>query len=306
MKRLKAKLDEVRGFHAEADRKAAAGSFAYGLAAESFGDHAAELGQLATVESDRPVFELVDFRLTGLSFRSGSIPLGLLTRASDEIRKMFGFAALRLSAGGLKRVRVPREVYDALGLRLAGLLPGSTRLLIAAEAHRDLFDGGLAKDALDRLFRVLGSEGKGESFLEAVTDLGPSSARSLREFLQLLSEYSAEIDLTWRYAGSTVRQWKGTERAISDVRSALAVTEIREQAQVVLEGFIDLLSSRERLEILTSEGARVRVLYPKKLLGEVSKLHLKQSVKLLCQSTETENPLTSERSLYYELLAVQE
>ena len=89
------------------------------------------------------------------------------------------------------------DVYkrQELDLRLAAVLPGSSRLVITSAAHRDLLDDGIAKSSLDRVFRVLESGGQGQEFLEAITDLGPSSARRLRDLLHLIVSSAAELDL---------------------------------------------------------------------------------------------------------------
>jgi hypothetical protein len=217
---------------------------------------------------------------------------------------MLGYAALRLIRGGVDRKRVPEDLYDELDLRLAAVLPGSSRLVITTAAHRDLLDDGLAKGSLERVFRVLESEGRGSEFLEAITDLGPSSARRLRELLHLVRASSAELDLYWRYAGQTVRRWNGTDTALASVAHALDVTELHALDEVFLAGVIELLSKRERIHLRTEEGRNIRVLFPKRLLAKVSELHLDQHVRLRCSVTETLNPFTGEMSTFYELLEV--
>lgn len=303
--RLKKYLGDAKTIHAEALAKAKAGSFAHQLAAESFADHMAELKQIGVIENERPVFELVDFRLKASTLNSGSVSLSLISKAAEDIRTMIGYAALKRIQGGIRK-RVPNYLYEALDLRLAGILPGSSRLIVTAAADRDLFDDGMAKNALDRIFGVLETQGKGPTFLEAVTDLGPSSAKHLREFLKLLKYHSAEAEFTWKYSGERIKYWNGTKKAIVDIASALEVTEIIEQEQIDLSGKIELLSKRERIALRTRDGQLLRILYPKILLAKVSTLHLDQEVTMLCQVTKTENPLTNESSIFYELLEIKD
>lgn len=303
--RLKKYLSDAKAIHAEAMAKAKAGSFAHKLSAESFADHLAELQQIGVVEDDRPIFELIDFRLKASALNSGSVPLGLISKAAEHIRTMIGYAALKLIQGGINRKRIPNDLYETLDLRLAGILPGSSRLIVVATADRDLLGDGLAKNALERIFSVLETQGNGPEFLEAITDLGPSSAKRLREFLKLLKYYSAEAEFSWKYSGEPVKYWNGTKEIIDSVASALEVTEIKEQARIDLSGKIELLSKRERIALRTQDGKLTRILYPKILLTEVSTLHLDQEVTLLCQVTETENPLTNESSIFYELLEIK-
>ena len=287
-----------------AKAKGSLGDFAYKLAARSIESHLDELSQIESASTTSPAFEMLDFRIKAPHLRTGSAPLDLVAKLSKEVRKTLGYAALRLMQGGTDRRRVPKDLYSELDLRLAAILPGSSRFIISAAANRDLFDDGISKGALERMFAVLSSMGKGENFLSSVNVLGPSSAKSLREFLKLISSHSAEAEFTWKYSGDEVFRWKGTKEAIDAVTSALEVTEIIEQEKVVLHGEIELLSKRERIELRVDEGKLVKILYPKNKLSQVSELHLEQEVTLLCQVTETENPLTNESSISYELLEI--
>lgn len=291
----------------ELTQKAANNSnFAYQLAAKSMNSHIEELSQQIALLDKKPVFEFLEFRLIASKLKDGSIPLGLLVKAADEIRQMVGHAALRLSQGGLWRKRVSKDLYNELDLRLAAILPGSTRLVISTAAQRDLFDDGLSKNAFERIFEVLDSQGEGGHFLEAVTDLGPASSRRLREFLHLLRSNSAELHLSWRYSGNTIKQWCGDSKSIANVAFALDATELIAKENIELEGFIELLSKRERIHLTTDDSRTIRILFPKRLLKDVSELHLDQRVKLLCSVTETENPLTGESSIFYELEEILE
>ncbi len=89
------------------------------------------------------------------------------------------------------------------------------------------------------------------------------------------------------------------------ITSALEVTTVREQSRQVLRGVVELLSKRERLHLRQLDGDLVRILFPKRLLPQVSELHLDQEVSLVCQITETENELTGETAEHYELIELK-
>lgn len=304
-KRLREQLELALTRKRELDELAGAdGGFAYSLASQSMAAHVDDLQQQIALLDSRPVIELLELRLKAPRFHDGSVPLRLIAKAAEELRQMVGYAALRLTRGGLDRKRVPEDVYSELDLRLAAVLPGSSRLVITTAAHRDLLNDGLSKGSLDRIFRVLESEGRGDQFLEAVTDLGPSSARRLRDLLHLVIAAGAELDFQWRYSGETVRRWDGNDKALSTIAHALDVTAITEREEVVLTGVVELLSMRERIHLRTDQGKSVRILFPSRLLPKVAELHLEQSVRLRCAVTETMNPLTNEMSTFYELLRV--
>ena len=304
-KRLREQLDLALKCKLELDALAQGeGGFAYLLASQSMAAHVEDLQQQLALNDSRPIIELLELRLKAPCFHDGSVPLRLIAKAADDLRQMVGYAALRLTHGGLDRKRVPEVVYKELDLRLAAVLPGSSRLVVTTAAHRDLLDDGLSKGTLDRIFRVLESEGDGDQFLEAVTDLGPGSAKRLRDFLHLVIDAGAELDFHWRYSGETVRRWDGNDKALSNITHALDVTEITKSEEVVLTGVIELLSKRERIHLHTDQGNSVRVLFPSRLLPKVAELHLEQSVRLRCAVTETMNKLTNEKSTFYELLHV--
>lgn len=304
-KRLRKLLQTATAQKVDLDRRAITdGGFAYALASRSMSAHIDELSQQLALLDDRPVIELVELRLKARQFSDGSAPLRLIAKAAEDFRQMVGYAALRLTRGGLGKKRVPNDLYNELDLRLAALLPGSSRLVITTSSNRDLLDDGIAKGALDRCFRVLESNGQGQEFLESVTDLGPQSSRRLRELIDLIQSESAELELSWRYGGTVVRQWEGTRDTLAKVSYALAVTEVNSKNEVVLQGVVELLSKRERIHLRAASGETIRILFPKRLLPSVAELHLDQRVQLRCAVTETENPITGESSTFHELLEI--
>lgn len=302
---IKNKAQQAKLLHVQANTKAKSGDFAYKLAAQSLESHIDELSAIEATSLLSPAFEMLDFRIKAKSLKSGSAPLDLVEKVSGEVRKMIGYAALRLMQGGIDKKRIPKDLYKELDLRLVGILPGSSRFIMSASSERDLLDDGLSKGALERIFSVLDTFGKGEEFLSTVTTLGPSSAKSMREFLKTIRSYSAEAEFTWKYSGEEVRNWIGSKESINSVTQALEVTEIIDQEKILLHGKIELLSKRERIELRIEDGHLIKILYPKNILSQVSELHLEQEVSLFCQVTETENPITNESSIFYELLEIK-
>ncbi|WP_155987712.1 hypothetical protein [Thioalkalivibrio sp. ALE28] len=303
--KISRKNNEAKRLLDEANRKAREGSFAYELTAASLENHIDELEKIELTSKVSPAFEMLDFRISAPNLRTGSAPLEFVSKLTEEVRKTLGYAALRLMQGGINRKRVPRDLYADLDLRLEGLLPGSSRFIISAAAERDLLDDGLSKRAIERVFSVLDSEGRGAEFLDSVNDLGPLGAKSLRNFLKVIRSHDAEAEFTWTFAGEKVRYWQGSKKVLDSVASALEVTEVIEEEKVLLAGKVELLSKRERIDLRSYEGSLIKILYPKRLLPSVSELHLEQEVSLYCQVTETENPLTNESSIFYELLEIR-
>lgn len=298
------KLQEARAL-LEQKMAEAGDSLAASLEVASMKAHVQQLELLAAIEATESRVESIEFRFSGKRFQGGSMPLGALASAANEIKKMLGYAALRSIQGGLDRRRVPKTLYEELDLRLAGLQPGSTRLAITASSERDLLDDGLAKRALERFFAVLHSGVAQEDFLESVLDFGPSSAKRLRELLNMARSNESGLDVTWTFGGDVVDSWAGSRESVERVASALGETEIEDRVLVTYTGIIELLSKNERVQLRTAEGKLIRILFPKRLLDQVSKLRLNQVASLKCEVVESLNRMTSERSTYAELVAVE-
>ena len=303
-KRIQDQIGKAKEIHEDANLKGTEGNFAYELSAISFSSHIDELHQISISENESPVFEVIDFRMKAPTLKSGPIPLNFIANLTEAIRTMIGYAALRVIKGGIDRKRVPKDVYMDLDLRLAAILPGSSRLIVTGNSDRDLFDDGTLKGVLSRMFSVLDTFGEGPEFIDAINELGASSARKLKEFLRIIINNSAEAEITWKYAGEKIKAWSGTQEGINKVISALDVTEIIEQEKIKLTGKVELLSKRERIDLRVTDNELIRILYPKILLPKVATLHLEQEVSLLCQVTEADNPLTNESSIFYELLDI--
>lgn len=303
--RLKERLISAREQKEKLDRLIAEnGSFADELASRSLATHIDELVQQITLLQDKPTIEVVELRLRNEDYADGSVPLHVIARTSEEVRQMLGHAALRLTKGGVGRTRVPSGLFEALDLRLAALLPGSARIFFTSAAHRDLLDDGISKGALSRVFRVLESGGTGEEFLESVVDLGPRASRRLRDLLHVVVDSGSTLDFTWKFAGATEKEWRGSDDTLKAVVNALDVTKLDLTIEIVLEGVVELLSKRERIHLRGLDGRTYRVLFPRHLLPVVALLHLDQSVRLRCTVTEASNPLTEETSVHYELVEV--
>ncbi len=302
---LRKKALEAKRLYKIAKEKGDSGDFAYKLAARSLERHLDELSKIKMTSETSPAFEMLDFRIVAPNLKNGSAPLDLVSKSLEEIRKTLGYAALRVIHGDIDKKRIPKDLSRKLDLRLHGLLPGSARFVVSAASNRDLLDYGLSKSAIERMFAVLSSMGQGEDFHSSVNVLGPSSAKSLRKFLKIIKSYSATAEFTWKYSGDEILKWNGTKKAIDSVTSVLEATKITKQNKVSLHGKIELLSKREKIELRVDKGNIVKILYPKSKLPQIRKLHLEQEVTLYCQVTETQNLLTDESRLFYELLDVR-
>jgi hypothetical protein len=305
IKRLKTTLENAQSQRRKlTDLGGEQNSFAHRLAAQSITSHIEEIEQQIALLDTKPVMEQIEFRLISEDLNNGSIPLGFLSKTTNEIRQMIGFAALQILEGERATKRVSDFIYSMLDLRLVTVLKGSTRLLITAASDRDLFNESLSKNILERIFDVLETGGQGEQFMLSVVSLGTEGSRHLRSLLQIVKGNAAQLELSWRYSGDIVRKWNGNDQVLSEIVIALENTIPILQQEFSVSGVIDLLSKNERIHLISNEGTKIRILYPKKLLDQVATLHLDQYVTFRCLVTEMQNPSTKENSLSYELLEV--
>lgn len=306
MKKLNENIKNVKQFIEESEQKALQGSFAYELQALSLANHLQELEQKELFQQISAKSEVLDFRLMAESMKTGAISLAMLSKISDCINRMLGHIADRIIRGQKAASRVPEAISNILNLQLCGLLPGSTRLLISANADRDLFEDGLAKNTILRIFNLLDTYGEGESFLESIMDFGAYGVRNLRNFLQIINSVSGSLELNWEHNGCAERSWKGTSSQITQLSSALDSMIIKEAIEETADGVIELLSKNERIHLRKENGELIKIYFSNTHLQDVEQLHLNQKVSLVCKSSETENPHTNEVYQYYELIEILE
>ena len=306
-KKTQDSLHEAKRLLAQTLIHAESGSFAHELQANSLRSHINDLEKIAALEVVSNGVELIDFRFIANIFKAGVMPLNIVAKAADQIQKLIGYTALRLTPGGIDLNHVPEKLYQQLDLRLVGILPGSARLVVVTAANRDLFDDGIAKQSIERILHVLkaGDKGNGDEFLERVTALGPFAAKRLRGVLHIAQSNDAKLELTWSYQGQQIDQWNGDRERVRAVTEALEQTEQTDHGTITLSGVVELLNKRERINIRSESNELFKILFPKRMLTEVSKLHLNQTVSLRCQVMETQNQTTKETSTQYELLSIE-
>lgn len=304
MKTLNKHIKNVKQFIEESEQKASQGSFAYELQALSFNNHLQELKQKEMFQQISVKSEVLDFRLMAESMKTGTISLAMLAKISDYINRMLGHIADRIVRGQGASSRVPGEIYSSLNLQLVGLKPGSTRLLISATADRDLFEDGLAKNTMRRVFDLLDTYGEGETFHESIMNFGPYGVRNLRNFLQLINSVSGSLELKWEHDGCSERNWIGTNSQVVQLSSLLNSMIIKEAIDETVSGVIELLSKNERIHLRKESGELIKIYFSNAYIEEVELLHLNQKISLVCKNSETKNPNTNEIYQYYELIEI--
>ena len=127
--------------------------------------------------------ELVDLRLIG-PIANGSISLDIFFNAMQPLLKAFKQAAYKISTGIESSLRIPEEISDSLNIKLAGLAPGSTHILITGNAQPDLTGHALFTESANSLFELLSSNNA--DFYEAVDLIGGKATQHISELMRAL------------------------------------------------------------------------------------------------------------------------
>jgi len=279
-------------------------SFAGRLGIASFRHHVDELKRLANREQEAPFTEVLEVRVSGSRFSFGSAPLESLSEFTAEIRRIFGYTCLRIIEGSQKK-RVPSHIYSGLNLRLSALEAGSTKLIIAADSEKQLFEDSLAREASQRLMHVFGSEPDGPEFLESVTDIGPLAARRLKKLTFAMVEMDLGLSIQWISRGTVSGGYSQNKNRLARLAQALNSTTFTEEVETSVQGIIELLSARSRIHLRSADGKLLRITYPQRLLSEISTLSIGQQIKARVLMSSVTYKLTGETETLFELIKVE-
>lgn len=119
--------------------------------------------------------ELLDMRFLGPR-ANGSIALDAFLKIIDPLNKAWKAAAFRLRHGVVEG-RIGQDIGETLNLKLAGLSPGSTHILLTGNGADDLTGENLFRETLTQTFRLFSSTN--DDFYDAVDAMGGRAAQCL-------------------------------------------------------------------------------------------------------------------------------
>lgn len=236
--------------------------------------------QLAIAEADASG-ELVDFRLIGPR-ADGSIPLETFLRAMDPFVKACKYAAHRLRHGQEAVKGAAEEIAAALNLKLAGLTPGSTHVLVTGDARPDMTGESLFQSTLLQLFRLLNA--KTDDFYDAVDAVGGKSAHQLSELMKELSKAGLAAEMTWK-AKDGIQHWEGRPDEILRVRALIERLQEPEAYQEIVCGRVAGIRDTGLLELRSEEG-KISIRYPLKLTEQVQLLKISAPARIKVKTTK--------------------
>lgn len=276
----------------EAKAKLAPDDLFLQLAAKNQKTAAAEVRhQLAVAEAESSG-ALVDLRLIGPR-ADGSIPLEIFVKAMTPFANACKLAAHKIRHGQEASRSVAKDISDSLNIKLAGLAPGSTHILMTGNAHPDLTGQSLFNETIQEVFELLNSTN--ESFYDAIDAIGGRSAHHISELMKSLDGAGLAAELSWSGPAGK-RFWAGRPDEITRIRALIDTVQEPTTSPEVVEGMVAGIRDTGRLHIRTEENV-ISMRFPLKLAEEVQKLKIFAPAKLNVQTTKYWDQ-TNKRHIY--------
>ncbi|HGW4086811.1 TPA: hypothetical protein ACNIDP_004697 [Klebsiella michiganensis] len=263
-------------------------SFADQVLFDSLDSYISEIkGHIRDNEVKHPLADFLEMRLKGVTVDNGTIPLEMLSVMTQNISNLIQRATNKLTFGRDSH-RVPKDIKQLLNLRLANILPGSTRLGISLNTgNSELFDT-IPSSAMKEIFHLLESDSD-NIFMDKVAEIGFSAAQSLKNIIEECQRNEVTLQLKWSGPFSNNSySYLDTDR-LAIFKDRLTSTRITQPQEEVLSGELALLSKYGKLEIEIF-GEHVKASYPIDMLELLqSRYKVGQHIRLLVEITEIQN-----------------
>lgn len=300
IERLATQVATAKSLLAEKESSAPA-DFMSRIGVENLRAHVNDLQHQLYVAKRARGVEILEIRLMGRVAESGSIPLYLLADLASKLADSIHATSQKLKNG--KRVRrISPAIVDQLDLRLADLVPGSTRLFITGNVAPDLFGGSLLENSLGSLFELFEASDEDE-LAQMVSTVGIRSARGIREFLTTLKGAELDVEFKWRTGDNHMHTWRGDYQAISRMSRRLGAFKMIEPSYHSVKGTVVALSARGKFEI-ESDGKLYAGGFPADLLPSVENLHIGEEVIAVIEQTIIINTVTQVQKVNYALVEI--
>lgn len=247
--------------------------------------------------------EIIEYRLKGELARHGDIPLGILGDLAKSLERQIYAAAYYIKDGKDLRAQIPKDLREEVNLQLAGLQPGSTRLMVSGDLSPDIFGNSVIEEALEGTFRLLRSEDS-EEVSEHATEVGSRSAEKLRNFLDTVRKNELTIDIQWSSPSDEVRRWKASKSKLDKITNNLQQIEEEDTIEEVVEGRIRMLNSLGRFKLETDDGRVYECKYPTSLHEDMTNLHLEEQIRAKLLRHVIKNSATGHEKVSYRLLSI--
>lgn len=227
--------------------------------------------KIRLLKSER-AFELFNMRLIGPQM-SGSIQLRSLLKLVPKLNSTLEHSAWHFWNKSSAGERIDENFIRLLDLRLAGIESGSTNLVIVGNTQPDLTGESALENALRAIFKLLGSTN--DDLIDHVYEVGIPASKSLAELMSELEKENLAVEFNWGASDNYFR-WDGRPAQITKIRTMLEEIGEPEIFLDEVEGTVEALSSRGRIEIFSlTDKVKISAKFNLDLHEKVNKLHLK-------------------------------
>lgn len=263
-------------------------SFADKVLFDSLDSYISEIkGEIRDNEAKHPLADFLEMRLKGSTVDNGTIPLEMLSVLTQNISNLIHRATNKLTSGRDSH-KVSKDIKQLLNLRLANILPGSTRLGISLNTgNSELFET-IPSTAVKEIFQLLESDSDDE-FMDKVAEIGFRAAQSLKNIIEECQRNEVTFQLKWSGPFSNNSYSYLDENRLAIFKDRLNSTTITQSQDEVLSGELALLSKYGKLEIEIF-GEHIKASYPIDMLDFLqSRYKVGENIRLLVEITEIQN-----------------
>lgn len=257
--------------------------------------------RLALAKSER-AYELLRLRLDRGDTSQGTIRLRTLLKLVEPLNTLLEQSAWRVWDKSGTVSHVPENFIREVNLRLAAIETGSTQLVIMGNTTPDLTGESALELGLRNIFELLNS--KTNDFIDHIHAIGMPASKSLAKFMALLEREEYAVDFQWK-APDQILYWEGNAERITNIRSRLDVIGEPTVTTEQIDGTVNVLSIRNRIEIQRADtGEKIRALYHKSLMEEIQSLRLGEKRSFKVKKTAYDFIANNRKREAYNLISI--
>jgi len=276
------------------------GDFADELALSSARNHRNQLREELQELKEQRKSEIVEFRLRGNKAIQGTLPLGVLSKLAGNIERQIYAAAYFIKSTKRLVSRVPNDLLDKIDLRLAGLRPGSSRMMIVGDLSPDLFGKSMFEETLTQIFQVL--QAGDEELEKYVSEIGPIAARKMKDMADRLIKEDLQVDIKWNSPSGKIYEWQGTTPRLGALKTNLNQIESHDPKVFSVEGRVKMISSKGKFRIDDEENEEeYEGKYSPNIKDSIEDLSIEDEIEAEIEKVITENLTTGRKKIKYRL-----
>ena len=243
--------------------------FAAELERNSLDAHLSDLKkQLNCSEAVKSYKEVIQLRLIGAKVADGSAPASIFSGVLKNFTEMVHRAG-HLLASGNDSQKVSKFIIENFDIRIANILPGSSKMVLTASSKGDL-GGSLTKEAIENIFNMLHSiDDDDENFVNSVSKAGINSLNKLNSIVSLLEKEKIEVDFTWSDPDKGINIYKARYEQYDKLKSLMKKFDIRKNYSEDISGSLTMLDKEGSLNVENISGHKYTVYFLNEQLSEV-------------------------------------